>query len=239
LSLLAFATLLGCGASKPVSYRGKIDSEIMALTKRITRSDSNVLEVTQPVAHVLSYLKAEYPQKPWQALVASPSDTLENLETRLQAIYGKSLYRIAGGEMAFKDAYPFESYGSLDSFRVGFVKVVAPNQIPPDERERILSQLLYYTQAITDLLSADRDLKDRFEYGLKHMSGGAIELVLATNVHQAKYEGLNMHYAISKFGYYQSATDSTVALYTTRMLAGTYRETPVGTFGPGSGNTHR
>ncbi|MBK9580081.1 MAG: hypothetical protein IPO40_23690 [Fibrobacteres bacterium] len=218
LLLLSLAFLSGCGASNAVSYKNNINGEISSLAKKYAKSDSNKYEIIQPIEHVFSFLKTSYSDKQWQKLSKSHCDTTRNLETYIQEIYGKSLYRIAGGEMQFKDKYPFDAYTELDTFTVGFVKVIAPNRIPDNEKGVIVSQLNKYTQKIAEILSEDTELKYRFEYGLSRMSNnGKIELILATNQYQAKHEGLKMNYAISKIGYYQSVKTPDSAVFTTTI----------------------
>lgn len=218
LQLFPLAMLVGCAAGNSTPYKKNINNEISILAKKYAAEDSNKYEITQPIEHVFSFLKTEYSENKWLKLSNAYTDTTRNLETHIQNIYGKSLYRIAGGEMQFKDAYPNNSYTVLDTFSINFVKVIAPNRIPEQEKEIIKSQLEQYTKRIIEILAEDSELKLRFEYGLKHMySKGKIEIVLATNANQAKFEGLRRNYAISKFGYQTSPNDPDSATFSSSI----------------------
>ena len=213
LSVIAY--LSGC-ASNSVSYKKQINNDVLELAKKYSKHDSDKIEIAQPIAHIFSYLKSEYSQKQWKILSERKNDTTKNLETNIQDIYGKSLYRIAGGEMQFKERYPFDAFSLIDTFSVGFVKVIAPNRIDTNERSIIISQLKSYTHTIDEILSLDPELKERFEYGLKNMrNDGKIPLILATNPNQAKDEGLKRSYAITNLGYYQKNIDT--AIFTVRI----------------------
>lgn len=208
--LLIQSLLYGC-ASTPISYKNNIDAEVMSLSRKFAKADSNRTEITQPISHLFSYLKTQYPEQKWRHLSAAHSDTTKSLESKIQSIYGKSLYRIAGGEMQFKERFPYSRFDSLDSFVVGFVKVVSPNKISDTERMILISQLDSYTKSIDSILSTDTTLKERFYAGLIRMrDDGKILIVLATNPDQAGYEGLKRNYAITKCGYYESQNDSAV-----------------------------
>lgn len=213
ISLIAY--LSGC-ASNSVLYKNQINNDMESLAKKYAKNDSDKIQIVKPIAHIFSYLKIEYSKKQWEKLYEMGSDTSKNLETHIQEIYGKSLYRIAGGEMQFKERYPFDAFSSLDTFSVGFVKIIVPNRIDSIERNVIISQLKNYTDTINAILSSDPELKERFDYGIKNMrNDGKIPLVLATNPNQAKDEGLKRSYAITNLGYYQKNRDT--ALFTARI----------------------
>jgi hypothetical protein len=204
-----FALLIfGC-ASQTVSYRSRMDDQTIELAKKYARADSANIGIVQPIAHIFTFLKAEYPVAEWDRLSAASSDTSKNLETHIEDIYGKCLYGFAGGEMQFKEKYPFNKFTELDTFSAGFVKVMAGNRIEDSDRKVIISQLSNYTKELRDLLSSDSSLLKRFDDGLAHLpEKGKIPIILVTNPVEAKADHVKRSYAFTSYGYSQNKGDS-------------------------------
>lgn len=197
----------GC-ASRTVSYRRLADVQTDSVARAYLRADTGKAEEVAALSHVLSYLRREHPSR-WPELAAGSRDASRTLESRVEDLFGRTLYGVVGGEMQFQERYPFDFAQPLDTFTVGFVQVRTANPLPPSEKEIVVRSIQAAQDALLETLGTDSLVLGRFQDGLRR-SGcqGRIPVTFVTNPVAAKFFGIRLNYAFTTSGFTQTGPDS-------------------------------
>jgi hypothetical protein len=197
----------GC-ASRTVSYRRLADGKTDSVARGYLHADTGKSEEVAALSHVLSYLRAEHPSR-WEELAAHSRDTSRTLETQVEDLFGRTLYGVVGGEMQFKERYPFDVAEPFDTFSVGFVQVRAANPLPPQEKAIVVRSIQEAEDALSETLRSDSLIFARFQDGLRRSQcQGRIPVILVTNPVAAKFFGIRRNYAFTISGFTQTTPDS-------------------------------